>query len=155
MRLGVGGGGGGGRRWESSLLSRKPLRQSGTSPGHYTWSGSICSRKGGQWAAGHIQLLTLLPNAAKSGREQSRFRRRYFVMTITCCKATLEPCSKSHTSISILTARCTNLRTGSVVSDRALSFCKAPSFLYYFFFLFCFLTSNWQRDGKDSTIYRI
>lgn len=32
------------RRRESSLLSRKPLRRSGTSPRHYTWSGSMKCR---------------------------------------------------------------------------------------------------------------
>lgn len=41
----MGGGREDGRQSESSLLSRKPLRESGTSPGHYTLSGSICSKK--------------------------------------------------------------------------------------------------------------
>lgn len=40
-----GGGREDGRPREGSLLSEKPLRESGTSPAHYTWSGSICLRR--------------------------------------------------------------------------------------------------------------
>lgn len=103
-------------------------------------------KKGGQRAAGHIQLLTPLPNAAKSGREQSRFRWRCFVTTITCGEATLEPCSESHTSIRILprsrlVARCTNLNTASVTLTSSSS-------------TTLFLTANRQTDAKGSTIYR-
>lgn len=63
----------------------------------------------------------------ESGREQSGFRSRYFVTTITCCEVTLALCSKSHTSIRILprsrlAAWRTNLRKGTPLFPLLLFF---------------------------------